>query len=257
MCPKVVATRVGWWFDIPPALWNNHVMSDVIGPTKLSDQIAATLRAEIVGGLHRDPGSLRLVSLAERLGVSTTPVREALAILERQGLVSGHIHRGFQVADLTPTDVGDVYEMHAFIMRTLTARAAQRMSETDVDQLEAMEVTLWKAVRSKDVVLARETNHGIHARINDASGSALLLRFLRASAPFVNIVSDIREIEKPRPETSGHTAIFNAIRSRDSELAADLMHEHVMQNGRAAVAQTRNRAAAALKEAAKAARAIS
>lgn len=237
-----------WAFDRALPVWHNVFVVDSVGPVKLSDQIADTLRAEIVAGEHREPGSLRLVPLAERLGVSTTPVREALAILERQGLVTGHVHRGFQVVELSPTDVADVFEMHAFIMRTLTERAVENLSGAELDELEKLDKQMWKAIRARDAVTARSVNHTIHQRINDAGESGLLVRFLRASAPFVNLNSELRSIRKADREVLGHAAIIDAIRAGDAATAGQLMYDHVMHNGAVAVARAEEAAARAAAE---------
>lgn len=205
------------------------------GPVRMSDRIAAQLTEEIIRGQNREPGALRLGSLAKRLDVSTTPVREALASLERQGLVTGQIHRGFEVAHLSPTDIGDLYEMHAFILRTLAERAATNMSDDAISEVEDLDRTLTQAIRDRDVDLAGSTNHEIHRRINDASQSPLLLRFLRASAPFIASTGEIISIDKLSPKTASHAPILKALRSRDAQTAGELMFDHVMHNGRAAV----------------------
>src|SRR5580704_8962763 len=84
---------------------------------KLSEQVAARLRAEIIAGVHASGQPLRLDPLAQRLEVSTTPIREALAILERQSLVESQPHRGYRVTDLKPEDFADVYSLHAHMVR--------------------------------------------------------------------------------------------------------------------------------------------
>ena len=82
---------------------------------KLGQKLASELRDEIIAGQPKPGHALRLLPLANRLGVSTTPVREALAILERQGLLVSELHRGFRVAEITPRDIKDIYAVHTFL----------------------------------------------------------------------------------------------------------------------------------------------
>lgn len=211
-------------------------MDGRIEPTKISDQIAARLRDEIIAGVIKSGEPLRLVALAEDLGVSTTPVREALATLERQGLVVGRAHRGFRVAEISPRDVSDAYALSAFMHRLLTERAVSRLSDQDLDELQALDDEMVKANAEGDVNRASDLNHEIHRRISLAGESVLLQRFLRETAPFVTRRQepDVPGWSKQRSE--GHSKVIRALRKRDGALAAKLMEEHVLKSGSAAVA---------------------
>ncbi|WP_166459709.1 GntR family transcriptional regulator [Amycolatopsis pithecellobii] len=202
----------------------------------MSDQIASRLRDEIIAGEFAGGEALRLVALAERLGVSTTPVREALATLERQGLVVGQAHRGFRVADVSPKDIGDAYALSAFMSRRLAERAAERLTPAELDELEALDVEMRAATTANDVVRAGDLNHEIHRRIGRAGGSPLLLRFLREMSPFVTrrVSPDIPGWSKQR--STGHKEIIAALRRGDAKTAGELMEEHILRSGEAAVA---------------------
>src|SRR5258708_26811041 len=106
-----------------------------LGGMKLGERIASELRDEIIAGELPVGSPLRLAPIAARLGASTTPVREALAILERQGLVSSQLHRGFRVAEISPLDIKNIYSVHAFMSELLVARATRRLTEEDIDEL--------------------------------------------------------------------------------------------------------------------------
>jgi DNA-binding GntR family transcriptional regulator len=219
--------------------WGTLKISNVTGPihaVKISDQIASRLRDEIIAGELAGGEALRLVALAERLGVSTTPVREALAILERQGLVVGQAHRGFRVADISSTDIGDAYALSAFMHRRLAERAATRLTPVDLDELEALDLEMREATAADDVTRASDLNHEIHRRISLAGDSPLLLRFLREMSPFVTrrIQPDVPGWSRQRSE--GHTKVIKALRRGDAETAGALMESHVLRSGDAAVA---------------------
>lgn len=210
-------------------------MLSEIEPKKISDQIAARLRDEIIAGGIPAGEPLRLVALAERLGVSTTPVREALAILERQGLVSGRAHRGFRVIEITPRDVDDAYALSAFMQGRLTERAVSRLSDEQIDELDELDRAMRAATADGRTAEASDLNHRIHRAIGLAGASPFLLRFLRETTPFVTRRHDP---DVPGWETQrqrGHADLLAALRKRDASLAGRLMEEHVLYSGELAV----------------------
>ena len=211
-------------------------MTEMPIATKISDQIAGRLRDEIIAGALRPGEPLRLVAVAERLGVSTTPVREALAVLERQGLAVSRAHRGYRVADISPQDIGDAYMLAAFMHRLMTERASSRLSDRDLDELEALDEEMREANETGDVKRASDLNHAIHRRVCQASESPILERFLRETAPFVTRREspDVPGWAKQRSE--GHSSVLRALRKRDATRAGHLMEEHVLRSGSAAVA---------------------
>jgi DNA-binding GntR family transcriptional regulator len=163
--------------------------------------------------------------------VSTTPVREALAILEREGLLYSQLHRGFRVAEITPRDIGDIYALHAFVAELLVERAARRLSEEDIDVLEDLDRKMRDATEVGDVALAADLNHELHRQINLTAGSPLLVRFLSETTPFVTRRHDPIVPGWDRQLMEGHHAIIDALRRRDAREAARLMGEHIRRSG--------------------------
>ena len=198
---------------------------------KLGERIASELRDEIIAGELPIGSPLRLAPIAARLGVSTTPVREALAILERQGLVSSQLHRGFRVAEISPRDIKDIYSVHAFMSELLVGRATRRLSDEDIDELEELDRQMREATEAGNAAVAADLNHEFHREINLAAGSPLLVRFLTETTPFVTRRHDpdIPGWEEHRME--GHHAIIAALRSRDGDEAARLIGDHIRRSG--------------------------
>lgn len=206
-------------------------MPDEIASVKLGEQIASRLRDEIIAGQIPPDARLRLMPLAERLGVSTTPVREALAILERQGLLYSRLHRGFRVTAIAPRDIADVYSLHASISELLTERATRRLSDEDLDELEALDHAQQEATKAGDAAAAGDLNHELHRRIHLAGGSPLLLRFLRETTPFVSRREDPDVPGWAQQRTEGHGDILAAMRQRDGAKAGELMAAHITRSG--------------------------
>jgi DNA-binding GntR family transcriptional regulator len=202
--------------------------------TKLSDRVASQLRDGIIAGQIPANSALRLQALADQLGVSTTPVREALAVLERQGFVSWQLHRGFRVTPIAARDIGDVYSLHASISALLTERATRHVSEENLDELEGIDRLQQEATAAGDAVRASDLNHELHRRIHLASKAPILLRFLRETTPFVVRRRDPDIPGWAQQRIEGHGDILEAMRRRDGARAGELMSAHIRRSGQLA-----------------------
>jgi DNA-binding GntR family transcriptional regulator len=206
-------------------------VADAQKDTKLGLRIASRLRDEIIAGQLKAGEPLRLATLAERLGVSTTPVREALTILERQGLVISQLNRGFRVASISPREIQSIYSVHAHMSELLAETATRRLSEEDLDELEQLDVRMREATARGDAELAADINHEFHRRINLKAGLPILIRYLSETTPFV-----VRRVDPDIPgwadqRLEGHHEIIEAMRRRDGAAAGTLMGQHIRRSG--------------------------
>ena len=103
---------------------------------RLSDEVAAYIRELIMAGVLRPGQIVNIDSFAREIGVSATPVREALMVLVSEGFLLTERHRGFVVAPLDRQDIKDVFEVHASIGGELAARAARRATPDFLAKLE-------------------------------------------------------------------------------------------------------------------------
>ena len=203
--------------DAPPALVQD----------KLADRVAEWLRDAIMNGRLRAGETLKLAPLAGRLGVSTTPVREALVHLQKEGLVVGEPRRGFTVARLSARDVEDLFLLHAYIAGVLAERAAAVLGETELAALGDLNARIKESVRGGDPGRTVELNHELHRIINRAAGPSIMHRFLQ----------DIARWAGPSvpgwPTAAGqdHTPIIRALRQRDPAQARQLSEQHIRRSG--------------------------
>ena len=199
---------------------------------KLADRVADWLRDAIMNGRLRAGENLKLAPLAERLRVSTTPVREALVHLQKEGLVVGEPRRGFTVARLSAADVQDLFSLHAFIDGVLAERAATALSEDDLRSLTELNVEIKQSVQAGDAPRTVQLNHQLHRTINRAAGPSILHRFLQ----------DIARWAGPSvpgwPIAAGqdHTPIIRALRQKDGAQARALSEQHIRRSGDQVVA---------------------
>ncbi len=145
--------------------------------TSLRDKVVQRVRSDIVSG-RVAPGTMYSVpSLAGQLGVSTTPVREALLELSRGGLVTPLRNRGFRVEAASLTDLNNL-----FAVRTLLERfAAVTLAEhglTDVNELRALADAIADTVRANDVLAYVDADRAFHLALVERAGNPLLTRLI-------------------------------------------------------------------------------
>ncbi len=144
---------------------------------QLADEVAAHLRGAIMSGELRPGDYVRLDETASDLGVSVTPVREALLTLRGEGMVdSVPPNRGYVVAPFGPGDVADVFWLQGRIAVELALRAAELADETDLDRLADLNRALAASVsssgeRSPDVERIAEAEFAFHRELNRIAGS--------------------------------------------------------------------------------------
>lgn len=110
-----------------------------VGKEQLRGNVASAIRDQIIARTVHSGDTLRLAQLAEQLGVSVTPVREALLLLAQDGWVRHAPNRGFRVAAIRRRDVEDTYLMWSTAEGEIAARAATRATSRDVDYLREID----------------------------------------------------------------------------------------------------------------------
>jgi DNA-binding GntR family transcriptional regulator len=211
-----------------------------------SDIVTAALREAVITGELEGGTPLRQRDLAERFGVSPTPVREALRRLEAEGLVNYDLHRGATVIDGVFGATEENYQVRAALESLAARLAAARISEDELDELEELHAELARCrERSR---LAIELNRRFHFRIYEASRAPVLLALLRLLWRSFPLEPQLR---RPLPESVRmHGEILAALRRRDADAAERLTREHIL--GAMALvgspAQTRTRSSAAKKK---------
>lgn len=190
----------------------------------LVEEVRRLVLEDIIQGKIQPGTVLQLTELAQHYQVSRTPVREALTILERQGLVGSLPYKGYLVNGIKPGDVHDVYLTRKVIEGAATELAAKRISPEAVERLrETRPAQVDRMTLEYD-----EYAHGFHRTIVAASGSPRLLGI------FENVYNDVRRIQyagigNPRPDLihAEHAAILEALAVGDAPRARSLMDEHI------------------------------
>ena len=202
------------------------------GLVRNASLVATQLIREAILDGRLEPGQrLKEEELARQLGISRTPVREALLMLQVEGQVVATPNRGATVRVHSPDDLEDLYGLRALLEGHAARRAAARITEADVAQLrESCE--RFDAVGRKDQLreLVRE-NLFFHNTILDAAGSVRLASMVRRviELPLVYKSYIWYSPDQKRISSHYHRQIVNALSTRDGERAEWIMKEHVFE----------------------------
>ncbi len=181
---------------------------------------------EIRSGALLPGARLRETELAERFGISRTPVREAIRLLEADGLVAHIPRQGATIRLLDYTEVMELYEMRAVLEGTAARLAARAASDMELDELAALNAELASA---KDTATAYELNRQFHMTLLDAAKNRYLVKSVNALQKTLLILGPTTLIEPIRAQdaVTEHDAILVALRDRDGMRAEAAMRAHI------------------------------
>ncbi|MFG1934820.1 GntR family transcriptional regulator [Mycobacterium sp. NPDC048908] len=189
---------------------------------QLSDEVAARLRTDIMTGTLRPGTYIRLDETAAALGVSITPVREALRTLRGEGMVQLEPHRGHVVVPLSRADIQDVFWLQATIAKELAATAVNRIADEEIDELERLNEALAAAVEHSDPEEVVAAEFAFHRAFNRATGRIKLAWFLLHVARYLPGQIYASDAAWGAAAVSGHRELLAALRRRDVDTVVRL-----------------------------------
>ena len=204
----------------------------------LGGRVFQRIREDILNGKYQEHDELREAALGKELGVSRTPVREALRQLELEGLVTIIPNRGAYVTGISQKDIWDIYRLRSLLEGLCARWAVEHITEEQLDELE--EVILLSEFQLKkgsgfSAEQVTSLDERFHAVLYEASGSPILSHVVTDFHNYVQAArkSSVISEERARKSIREHKQILRAIRDRDAEMAEQLANEHilhVMQN---------------------------
>lgn len=206
----------------------------------LKEEIYDALHRQIIAGKHAPGDWLRQEDIASQMGVSMTPVREALDLLVAKGIAERVPYRGVRVREMSAKDVVEAYGMRLFLEAMIARETALNATPEQLAKLEAIMDEMDRHVELSEMPQERQLSREFHAAIAEASGNNLLVQLY---AIVSNAFPDwlLYEALYRQPElVSGsvaqthdeHAAILDAFKKRDPDLAVKVSLEHVMESGR-------------------------
>lgn len=196
-------------------------------PLSKTEYVLQRLREDIASGLVVPGTSLRQSEIATRYGVSATPVREALRLLEAGGTVSYAPHRGATVRELSHERVHDVYLLRAEIEGLATAVACERMTDEDLAKIEAVHAEL-KSYQGDDRQQLGVLNRRLHFMIYHAGSELIASHASSLWSLFPPRVTIWKDRDAAAALAADHEGILEALRRRDAKLAQENARQHVL-----------------------------
>lgn len=193
----------------------------------------ATIRADIIAGRHRPGAHLREEQLAEALGVSRTPVREALRRLAAEGLINFLPNQGAFVSSWSAEDLRKIFDLRALLESTAASQAAPRMTEAALVRLRELAAGMERLAERREAGFLEKIsalNREFHAIIMNAADNERLAGSVvrTVELPIVH-----RTFERYRPEDlrrslNHHRELVDAMEARDGQWASAVMYAHVL-----------------------------
>jgi DNA-binding GntR family transcriptional regulator len=195
----------------------------------LRDVIFEALRKAIVSGEIKPGERLMEVSLADQMGVSRTPVREAIRRLEAEGLVTMVPRRGTHVSELSVKDIMDVLEVRAALDKLATRLAAMRIQPQQIKSLETVHKQFVAHIEKENIEGAVRKDIEFHDIIYAASGNSRLIGVaggLREHIYRFRVIY-LKDMEIAEHVEQEHQRILEALRQRDEKTASELAEAHI------------------------------
>jgi DNA-binding GntR family transcriptional regulator len=206
------------------------VQKEVTDKYSLRGRVFNKIREDILSGKYSQNEELKENTIGLELGVSRTPVREALRQLELEGLVNIIPNKGAYVNGISEKDIHDIYIIRSYLEGLCAKWACEHIRQDQIDELEEI-VYLSEFHAKKDhheqIV---ELDNKFHELMYEASNSKILDHVLSDFHHYVQRIRKITLSSETRATNSNkeHTAILDAIKQRDGEKAEKLAHEHIM-----------------------------
>lgn len=200
-------------------------------PGSRADYVHTVLHREILDGTLEPGAPILQDEIAARLGVSITPVREALRRLESVGLVSYQTHYGATVTELSTEALAELYLLRAAVEGLAARLAATRITPAQLDVLREIHGDMQTAQAAQDVGALASGSRRFHATIAEIGGPALLARHLGwiwDNYPVPQAASVWQFDDVASHGMAQHSALLDALGQHDAATAQRLMEEHIV-----------------------------
>lgn len=195
----------------------------------LGDAVYSALNQAIITNVLPQSTRLSGVSLAGILGVSRTPVRDALRRLESERLVVSSAGSGFIVVALSIEDIDEIYTLRAALEGCTASLAARHRTPVDLSLLEAVHEAFTKAVEDDDAEVIAHLNARFHDALINAAKSGRLAQFVVLLQQSVRRLgpTTLTSHERARQSVDEHAAVLAAIWEQNSVLAEEIARQHM------------------------------
>jgi DNA-binding GntR family transcriptional regulator len=197
-----------------------------LAPRALYEEVAELMRQRIFAR-EMEPGSwIDELRIAEALGISRTPLREALKVLAAEGLVTMKVRRGAYVTEVSEKDLRDVYHLLALLESDAARVVAQNASDPQMAQLQQLQQDLQNATNDRDRFFqVNEAFHMLLLQVADNRWRDQMVADLRKVMK-LNRHNSLLKDGRIEQSLAEHQAIVDALMARQPDLAAERMSAH-------------------------------
>lgn len=195
----------------------------------LRDVVFNTLRQAILTGDLKPGERLMEIHLADKLGVSRTPIREAIRKLELEGLVTMIPRRGAEVAQITEKSMMDVLEVRRAMDALCVELACERITEEELEALREACEAFGEAVKSKDIKVIAKADVALHDIIVQATGNRRLVQLINnlSEQMYRYRFEYLKDCSRHENLIEEHRVIYESIVKRDKEAASNAAKLHI------------------------------
>jgi DNA-binding GntR family transcriptional regulator len=206
-----------------------HPAGPDVGKSRLAAEAYRQIRSAVNDGRLRPKSQVVEAEVAQMLGISRTPVRQALRRLELEGFLERDDRGRLLVHGLSPQEVRELFVVRQLLESFGARLAATRISDPELDRLEDLLSADVEASRSGDAEVLAESNHNLHGLIMEASRNRALVQLVRDLRVRVYGLSAfaVGRIEHRRRFLEDHTRLVRLLRDGDEEAVAALMRDHL------------------------------
>ena len=210
-----------------------------VAPQQVREWVEERVREAILDGQFKPGEWLRQLRVAEQLGVSELPVREALKKLAAEGLVEYFPYRGMRVRVFSADDVGDIYKIRTFLEGMAAYAAAEKITPEELVELRALATQIEERLAPEYLEEHRVLNRRFHEVVFTASHHTYLIHELRQLWMVfpsmlwgsLSATANKRTVEQDMIDIEEHRAIISALENRNATEAERAMRQHIEDAG--------------------------
>ncbi len=211
----------------------NAQLFDQVPHKSLRDMALSAIRQAILHGSLKPGDRLLETEIAEQMGISRAPVREAIRQLESEGLVISHAHRGTFVAELSSTDLWEIYTLRAAVESLAVRLVTERATPETLSQLKQAVADMAQAAQEGDLQHMLELDIAFHELLCRLSGHARLLDIWLSMIRQIRIFIDLTHaLYRPLEDmVCLHAEVVEHIEKHQPHEAGEALTRHILDAG--------------------------
>ena len=193
------------------------------------ERVAAELRKAILSNKYNEGDIISLDEISKLLGISITPVREAFQLLHNDGLIKLRPNKGAVIQGINEKYINDHFELRLILESEMIKKICLNV-DTDISEICEIYEKSAEEVEKGNILNYSNLNQAFHMTIWKTADNERIYNILSSLWNGLSMGADTTELEYARNSIKEHKAIVDALRSRDANLAYDLMREHILRS---------------------------